>query len=119
QVLVGGDDRAGDLGSLQQFDVALGHEVGTNFKCDLAGAVRVLLCDADPLHRRMTVRHLAAEQSDAAAADNREADVLGSGSHTLSHLRNLALKSAIAAIVSLVSGRSTGSLRSAERSAAL
>ena len=37
----------------------------------------------------------------------------------LSPLRNFALKSATAAIVSLVSGRSTGSLRSAERSAAV
>ena len=119
QVLVGGDDRAGDLGPLEQLDVALGDEIGADLGRDLAGAVRVLLGDADPLHRRMAVRHLAAEQPDAAAADDREADVLRRRPHTLSPLRNLALKSATAAMVSLVSGRSTGSLRSAERSAAV
>ena len=45
--------------------------------------------------------------------------VLMTSTATLSPVRNFALKSATAAIVSLVSGRSTGSLRSADRSAAV
>ena len=106
-------------GRLSSSTWLVGDEVGADLGRDLAGAVRVLLGDADPLHRRMAVRDLAAEQPDAAAADDGEADVLGWRSHALSPLRNLALKSATAAIVSLVSGRSTGSLRSAERSAAV
>src|SRR5262249_10593030 len=102
---------------------ALRDEIGADPGRHLAGAVWVLLGKPDPFHRRMAVGHLAAEQPDPATADDGEPDVLGFRSHvfaaTLSPLRNLALKSATAAMVSLVSGRSTGSLRSADRSAAV
>ena len=66
----------------------------------------------------MARRHLAAEQADAAAADDGEADALPFFI-TFSPAAVLAFKSATAEIVSLVSGRSTGSLRSADRSAAV
>ena len=75
QVLVGRDDGAGHLRAPQQLDIALRHEVGADFRRHFAGAVRVLLGKPDPLHGRMTVRDLAAEQPDAAAADNREAEL--------------------------------------------
>ena len=81
QMLVGRDDGAGDLGAPQQLDVALRHEIGADLRRDLAGAVRVLLGEPDPLHRRMTVRDLAAEQPDAAAADDRETELFGLRSH--------------------------------------
>ena len=122
QVLVGRDDRAGDLRPLQQLDVALRDEIGADPRRDFAGAVRVLLGKPDPFHRRMAVRHLAAEQPDPAAADDGEPDFCGLRSHFciagLSPALYRAFRSAIAAIVSLVSGRFTGSPRSAERSAA-
>ena len=56
--------------------MALRDEVGADLRRDLAGAVRVLLGEPDPFHRRMAVRDLAAEQSDAAAADDRDAEFL-------------------------------------------
>ena len=122
QMLVGGDDGAGHLRPLQQLDMALRDEIRADPGRDFAGAVRVLLGKPDPLHRRMAVRHLAAEQPDAAAADDGETDFCGLCSHFciagLSPALYRAFRSAIAAIVSLVSGRSTGSPRSAERSAA-
>ena len=68
-------------GRLMQFDVALRDEIGADLGRDLAGAVRVLLGKPDPLHRRMAVRHLAAEQPDPPAADDGEPDVGGLGSH--------------------------------------
>ena len=95
------------------------------FGADFAGAVRVLLGKPDPFDRRMAGRHLAAEQPDAAAADDREPDVGRLRFHDffiaglIARAVSSALRSAIAEIVSLVSGRSTGSPRSADRSAAL
>ena len=90
------------------------------FGADFAGAVRVLLGEPDPFDRRMARRHLAAEQPDAAAADDREADALWLISSCVQPRADFSvLNSAIAEIVSLVSGRSTGSPRSADRSAAL
>ena len=118
QVLVGRDDRAGDLGAPQQLDVALRDEIGADLRRHLAGAVRVLLGEADPLHGRMAVRDLAAEQPDATAADDRDAELFCLRSHVFNPARIFCLNSAICEIVWLVSGRSTGSLRSADRSAA-
>ena len=95
------------------------------FGPDFAGAVRVLLGEADPLDRRMARRHLAAEQPDAPAADDCEPDALGRFLHDaaapagLMPARFLSFSSAMPEIVSLVSGRSMGSLRSADKSAAL
>ncbi len=80
---------------------------------------------ASPIHFTAGWRFATSPRNkpDPAAADDGETDVLGLGSHdftaTLSPVRNLALKSATAAMVSLVSGRSIGSLRSADRSAAV
>ena len=76
-MLVGGDDRAGDFRPLEQFDVALGDEIGADLGRDLAGAVGVLLGEPDPFDRGMAVRDLAAEQPDPAAADDGEPDALG------------------------------------------
>src|SRR4051794_5238286 len=118
QVLVGADDGGGDLRPLQQIEVALGDEIRADFAGDFAGAVGVFLCNPDPSHRRMACRDLATKQSDAAAADDSEANVLGAF-HVFRPARFLTLSSAIAEIDSLVSGRSTGSPRSADKSAAL
>ena len=87
QVLVGRDDRAGDLGTAQQLDMALRDEIGADPGCDFAGAVRVLFGEPDPFHRRMTVRDLAAEQADAAAADDREAKLFCLRSHECCSIR--------------------------------
>ncbi len=80
-MFVRGDDRGGDLGPLEQFDVALRHEIGADFRRDLACAVVVLLGKADPFDRGMAVRDLAAEQPDPAAADDGEPDAFGLRSH--------------------------------------
>ena len=118
QVLIGGDDRAVDLGSAEQLDMALRDEIRTDLAGDFAGAVRVLFGQADPFHGRMTVRDLAAEQPDASAADDRDAEFFCLRSQLFNPARIFCLNSAICEIVWLVSGRSTGSFRSAERSAA-
>src|ERR1019366_10763415 len=111
-MLVGGNDGAGHFRALEQFDVALRHEVGVDFLPHLAGTVWVLLRQPDPFDRRMARHHLAAEQTDAAAADDGEADALGRLLHAgLAPDRFFSLNFAIPEIVSLVSGRSTGSLR--------
>jgi hypothetical protein len=119
QVLVGGDDRAGDFRPRQQLAVTGGDEIGADAGCDVAAAIVIELGDADPFDRGMARRHFAAEQADAAGADNGKPDALGAFLHTFNPARFLALSSAMPEIVSLVSGRSTGALRSADRSAAL
>ena len=119
QMLVGSNDGAGDFRSRQQLAMAGGDEIGADARRDVAAAIVIELGDADPLHRRMARRHLAAEQADAAAADDGKADALGVSFHTFSPARFFAFSSAMPEIVSLLSGRSIGALRSAERSAAL
>ncbi len=125
QMLVGADDGGGHFRPLEQFDVALRDEIGADFGGDFAGAVRVFLGEPDPFDRRMARRHLAAKQADAAAADDGEADAFCGFLHDvvapagLSPARFLSFSSAIPEMVSLVSGRSIGSLRSADKSAAL
>ncbi len=118
-MLVGGDDGAGDFRPRQQFAMAGGDEIGADLGADIAAAIVIELGDADPFDRGMARRHFAAEQADAAGADDGEADALGALSHTFSPARFFCLSSAMPEIVSLVSGRSIGSLRSADRSAAL
>ena len=115
QVLVGGDDDAGDFRALEQLAIVLGDEVGADLFRNVKAAVVVLLGDADPLHRRMACRDLAAKQPDPAGADDGEPDALGLPP---AHRRAPAI-SATAESVAFDSGRSTGSLRSAERSAAV
>ncbi len=119
QVLVGGDDRGGDFRPRQQLAMAGGDEIGADAGADIAAAIVIELGDADPLDRGMARRHLAAEQPDAAGADDGEPDALGVLLHTFSPARFLALSSAMPEIVSLVSGRSIGVFRSADKSAAL
>ena len=80
-MLVGRDDGAGDLRPPDQLDVALRDEIGADLGRDIAGAVRVFLGKPDPFHRRMAVRHLAAEQPDPPAADDRKPDVRSLRSH--------------------------------------
>jgi hypothetical protein len=114
QMLVGRDDGAGDLRPTQQLAMALRDKIRVDLGRNLAGAVGVLLGEPDPFHRRMARRHLAAKQADAAAADDGETNAFGVAFHCLL----LAVISEIAEMVSLVSGRSIGSPRAAERSAA-
>src|ERR1700745_499465 len=94
-------------------------KVGADPGGDIAAAIVVELGNADPFHRGVPRRHLAAKQSDAPGADDGKADAFGVLPHTLRPARLRCLSSAIPEIVSLVSGRSIGAWRSAERSAAL
>src|SRR5207248_5902386 len=114
EMLVGGDDGAGDLGPLKELAVILGDEVGADLLRDVEAAVVVLLGDADPLHRGVARRDLAAEQADPSGADDGEPDAFGLPSHRLPPAISATAESA-----AFDSGRSTGSLRSAERSAAV
>ena len=110
---------AGHLRPRQQLAMAGGDEIGADASPDVATAIVVEFGDADPFHRGMTHGHLAAKQADAAGANNGKPDTLRGFFHTFSHARFFAFSSAMPEIVSLVSGKSIGSLRSAERSAAL
>src|SRR5262249_3218763 len=114
EMLVGGDDGAGDLRALEQLAMILGDEVRADLLGDMQAAVIVLLGDADPLHGRMARCDLAAKQPDPAGADDGEPDAFCFPSHPLPPTI-----SATAAGGAFDSGRSTGSLRSAERSAAV
>src|SRR5580693_8974714 len=96
-----------------------GDEIGADAGRDITTTIMVELGDADPFHRRMPRRHFAAEQADPAGADDGQPDAFGVLLHTFSPARFLALSSAMPEIVSLVRGRSMGSLRSADKSAAL
>ena len=118
QMFVGCDDRAGDFGALEQFDMTLRDEVRADFGCDIAGPIRVLLGKSDPFDSGMPVRDLAAEQPDASAADDRKPEFFRLRSHVFNPARIFCLNSAICEMVWLVRGRSTGSLRSADKSAA-
>src|ERR1700731_18885 len=96
-----------------------GDEIGADAGRDVAAAIVIELCNTDPFHCRVPRRHLAAKQADPAGADDGQPDALGVLLHTFSPARFFCLSSAMPEIVSLVSGRSTGSLRSADKSAAL
>src|SRR6516165_3371532 len=96
-----------------------GDEVGADARGNVAAAIVIELGNADPSHRGLARSHLAAKQSDAPGADDGKPDAFGVLLHTLRPARLRCLSSAIPEIVSLVSGRSIGSLRSADKSAAL
>src|SRR5207244_6348807 len=106
---------AGDFRAAQQFAVIGGDEIGADARGHVAAAVGVELGDADPLDRRMACRHLAAKQPDATGADDCQADAFC----RFPHARHLALISATAESAWFDSGRSTGSPRSADKSAAM
>jgi hypothetical protein len=98
-MLVGADDRSRDFRPLEQFDVALRHKIRADLRTHFSRAVRVFFGEPDPLDSRMARRHLATEQSDAAAADDRKADSLGRGLHWFTPARTFCLNSAMAEIV--------------------
>ena len=79
-MLVGRDDRAGRLRSRQQLAVIGGDEVGADPGSDRFAAVVVALSDADPLHRWVPRRDLAAKQPDPARPDDGEPDAAGTAS---------------------------------------
>ena len=114
EMLIGGDDGAGDLRALEQLAKILGDEVGADLFSDMQAAVMVLLGDADPLHGWMARCDFAAKQSDPAGADDGEPDAFRLSPHRLPPTISATAESA-----AFDSGRSTGSLRSAERSAAV
>src|SRR5262249_11951106 len=94
--------------------MVLGDEVRADLLGDMQAAVMVLLGDADPLHRRMARCDLAAKQSDPAGADDGEPDAFCLPPHRLPPTISATAESA-----AFDSGSSTGSLRSAGRSAAV
>src|SRR5262249_55076005 len=112
-------DGGGHTGRFEYLNVCLLNKNRADLGAHLPRAVRVLFGEPDPLNGRMARRNFAAEQAYTATADNGEANTLGRFLHWFTPARNLCLNSAMAEIVSLVSGKSTGSFRSAERSAAL
>jgi hypothetical protein len=114
EVLVGGDDGAGDFRTPQQLPMVLRDEIGAYLLRDIKAAIVILLRDADPLYGRMARRDLAAKQPDPAGTYDGKPDAF--------RLRSHALAPAISATAesdSFDNGRSTGALRSAERSAAV
>src|SRR5579883_495183 len=119
QMFIGANKRRGDFGPRQKLAMAGGEIVGANPRRDIAAAVVVEFGDADPLDRGMPRRHLAAKQADPAGANDGEADAFGVPFHAFNPARLRCLSSAMPEIVSLVSGSSIGSLRSADKSAAL
>src|SRR5262249_55047142 len=119
QVLVRAYNRGGHLGPLEQLNVTLRNKIRADLGAHLPGAVRGLFGETDPLNGRMASRNLAAEHDYTAAAAHVDGNTLGRFLHWFTPARNLCLNSAMAEIVSLVSGKSAGSFRSAERSAAL
>ena len=54
--------------------MAAGYEISPDFRGDLAGAVRILLGDADPIDGAMAGRNVASKKSYAACADDGQAD---------------------------------------------
>ena len=85
QVLVGGDDGGRHLRPPEQLAVVLRDEICLDLAGNLTGPVGILLGEADPLHRRMARRHLAAEEADTTAADDSETDAFRrAASHLLS-----------------------------------
>src|SRR5262249_32614755 len=113
-MLVARDDRTGHFRPLEQLAVILRDEIGADFLGDEEPAVVILLRNPDPLHRRVARRDLAAKQADPAGADDGEPERLCLLSHALASAISTTAESA-----SLESGRSTGWLRSADRSAAV
>src|SRR4029078_8572254 len=109
QMLVGTDDSGLVFRPFEQFDVALRHKICVDLRAHFSRAVRVFFGEPDPLDSRMARCHLATEQADAAAADDREPDTLGRGLHCFAPARIFGLNSAMAEIDSLESGRSTAS----------
>ena len=77
QVLVGGDDGRGDFGPREQFPVIVGDEVRADLFPDQLQALGLDVGEADEVDLGMAGGDLAAEQSDAARADDREADAPG------------------------------------------
>src|ERR1700757_643687 len=114
EMFVGGDDGAGDFRALEQLAMILSDEVGADLLGDVQAAVMVLFGDADPLHGWMARCDLAAKQPDPAGADDGESDAFCLPSHRLPPTISATAESA-----AFDSGKSTGSLRSAERSAAV
>src|SRR5262249_16606681 len=112
--LVGGDNGAGDLRALEQLAQILGDEVGADLFRDMQAAVMVLLGNADPLHGRMARCDFAAKQSDPAAPHDAQPDALPPSPPRLPPTISATGEGA-----AFDSGRSIGSLRSAERSAAV
>ena len=61
QVLVGRDQHRVDLRPRQQLAMTGGDEIGADARGNVAAAIVIELGNADPFHRRMARRYLAAE----------------------------------------------------------
>ena len=114
EMLVGRNDGAGDFRPSEELAVVLRDEIDADLFRDIEPAVVIPLGNPDPLHRRMACSDLAAKQSHATRPDNRKADAFRLSLHALAPII-----SATAESDSFESGRSTGALRCAERSAAV
>ena len=110
QVLVGRDDRRGDFGSREQLPIVGRDEIGANLRGDLLRTVRLDLRQSDEVDLRVSRGDFSADQSDPAAADDGQPDTLGV------FLRHQATARTFFASDS---GSATGSLLSADKSAAM
>src|SRR5687768_17596613 len=106
QVLVSRDHRGSHFRPCEELAEIAGDEISSDFVTDEPPALRVDLGDANPVDLRKARRDFATDEADAARADDRETD---SFRLFLAHA---------AACLDSGRGRETGSLRSAEISAA-
>ena len=76
-MLIGGDDRRGNFGALQQLVIIRSHEIGAYLLRNELRAIGLDLGQTDEVDLRVPRRDFAAEEPDATGADDREADSLG------------------------------------------
>jgi hypothetical protein len=80
-VLVGRNDRRGDLRALQQFVVVGGEGIGLGVLGEFLSDLRVGVAQAEPADAGIVPRELGPDAADCAAADDGQADLLSLWSH--------------------------------------
>src|ERR1700688_4807182 len=80
-VLVGRDDRRGDLGALQQLVVVGGEEIGPGVGGEFLADLGIGVAQAEPADAGIVARELGADAADGAAADDGQPDLLSWWSH--------------------------------------
>jgi hypothetical protein len=64
--------------------MVIGYEICPDFRGDLASTVRVLIGDADPIDGAMACRYVSTKKSDAAGANDGQADSFRLSPHSKS-----------------------------------
>jgi hypothetical protein len=114
-MLVRGDNHGVDLGAREELAVIRGDEISAAFLANDLAALRIDFRDADPVDGRMASGQFTADEADAAGTDDRKTDALclfpGHSGYPY--------RAAAATARDSGNGSDTGSLRSADRSAAM